>query len=454
MPVTAVAFWIVYVSGCVGALLYPAVGVMLYVFVYHINPETQWWGGSFASTGLRSSLTVALATVIGIALRCPKLGESGRQFPSILVLAFCFTALVVLSQILGYGPSPRGAQQAEKLIKIMIFLVLLVRCIRTPFEFHCLILAWVLGVAYIGYQAYGGIGVRYHGRLARGLGGPDFSDSSDLAIHLVASLPLIAVLFVQYRHTLARIFIAAIGALAVNTIVMTRTRNAVFGFLAMGVVAVFSLPREYRARGFLAMTLAVALAYQLVDPGWIERMRTISDYQSDASATSRIAYWTVAVEMTFEYPFGIGVGNFQRAVLDYVDELDVRRGAHSTYFECLAEVGPLGLLLLLSVLLLAYRRARHTRVQAVRRKLIRPVPHPLGITVDFNAGLHALGLQCALAAYVASAVFATRYCAEDLWLLIGMICCFSNVVRGWDELAAVEPVAALTPVHATAPQTG
>ena len=144
-----------------------------------------------------------------------------------------------------------------------------------------------------------------------------------------------------------------IGALAVNTIVLTRTRSALVGIAAICFVGILSLPRGYRFKGFVAVLAGLVLSIQLTDPGWWHRMRTISDYTSDDSAMRRLEYWQASLEMVRDQPLGVGFGNFEEVVKRYVPNLAITRCAHNTYLEVLAELGLLGMLLLVWVFTVA-----------------------------------------------------------------------------------------------------
>jgi len=308
MPLTAIMFWLVYIGGLCAAVVYPAAGVALYILVYHLHPETQWWGETVANSGIRTSLTVAIATVIGILVRRPRFVSGAKQFPAAYVLMLALITYALFTVTWADLTWPDTLQFAEKIVKMAIFVFILIRCVRKPEHFCLAMLAWVAGVAFLGYQAWGGIGVRAGGRLSVGLGGPDFAESSELCAHLVASLPLIGALFFTSRTWLGRGFALVAGALAVNTMIMTRTRNALFGLAAITIVIVLRLPKRYRLRGAAAIALGYLLAAQLTDPGWWERMRTIENYQQNTSAMQRITYWKAALDMAARNPAGIGLG--------------------------------------------------------------------------------------------------------------------------------------------------
>lgn len=451
MSLTAVAFWIVYGGGVCAAVLNPVVGVVLYVLVYHLNPETQWWGASVQAAGLRTSFTVALATGIGMLLRWPRLAPGARQFPLPMVLAVLFALLAVGSLAWGVQITPRGLYQAQKLVKVLIFVFMLVRCVRTPLHYQAVIVGWLIGVLYVGYEAQGGVARTAQGRLSSGLGGPDFAESSDLAVHLVATLPLVGAVFFMVRTWLGRGLTLLTGALAVNTLIMTRTRNALAGLALVTLGCVLALPRGYRVRGVLAVIAGTLLAVQLTDPGWWRRMETITRYHVDGSATARIVYWQAALQMVADHPFGIGLGNFHHLVMEYVPGLNMIRGAHNTFLACLAELGWPGLGVFVLLLAVTFRRLGRLRRAA------RDLPDLVDIVLfgrrsRFHLGWHAVALRAGLLGYLGCGLFTTRLYSEDLWLLLGLAMCLSNVSMQIRAACAhaTEPRAAAAP-HAGPP---
>jgi len=428
MSLTVIAFWIIYLLGVGAALMTPLVGVLLYILIYHLNPEYQWWGESVRVLGLRTSMTIVIATVAGIVLRFPRFEKHGSQAPLPIVLGIMLVIWACMSMAWGYGASDRGIYMAEKIIKVMIFILIMIRCVREPQHYHLFVIVWLCGVFYIGYQAYGNVGTHISGRLAHGIGGPDFAESSGLAVHLVSVLPLIGAMFFLSRCWWIRALILLTGALTINTLIMTRTRNAIVGVIAMVVVAMFSLPRGYRRKGWLAIAVGLFLSFYLTDSGWWSRIETITNYKSDPSATSRIAYWGAAIRMVQDYPMGIGLGNFHHVIQDYTPNLHKIRAAHSTYFAGLAELGYPGFTLLMLVIFTALWRLTRIRKQA--SQFDSDIPVQIGrLKMRFHLGWHAMALRVSLCGYLACGNFTTRLWTEDFWIMIGMVCCLSNITK-------------------------
>jgi O-antigen ligase len=441
MSLTALAFWIAYLGGTVGALFNPIAGIALYILVYHLNPETQWWGDSVRALELRTSFVVAAATGLGMLVRQPPLEHGARQLQAPFVLAAIFGLLALGSLVWGLEVTDRSEYLAEKFIKTLIILFILVRCVRTPLHYHVVIVSWLVGLAYLGYEATGGIGILQGGRLTAGLGGPDFNDSSGLAVHLVSSLPLIGAMFFMARTWRGRVLVLLTGAMVVNTIVATRTRNVLVGLAVMVGSGLLSLPRGYRLKGFLATAVGALLSVQLTDPGWWRRMETIFHYEQDASSTARLALWKAAAGMAVDHPFGIGLGNFHYAVMDYVPALTDPRSAHNTIAACLAELGWPGLFVFLTIVGLSLHRLK------VLQRIARESPGFTEIQLyrwrtRFHLGWHAVALRTALLGYLACSLFTTRLFTEDLWLLLGFGMCLVNVSQ---YMTAETPDQALAP---------
>lgn len=428
MSLTAIVFWMLYAVGTCAALARPIYGVLLYIVVYHVNPDYQWWNTGPGGIHIRPSLVAAAATVLGMMLNGMRTDEPRGRTPLSLILFILFVLYAGGSLLWGIEISDRGLVQVEKIFKVAIFVWLMHRLVCTPESYTLLLAAWLLGLGYIGYQAWGNVGVSVGGRLTDGIGGPDFSESSTLAAHLVASLPLIGAMFFCAKNLSTRIVVLGIGALTVNTIIMTRTRNVLAGLAALGVVTLFHLPRGYRLKGVLAMLAGVVLSLQLADPGWWARMRSVETYTQDASVLTRFAYWQASLQMAQDYPLGIGVGNFHTTVLEYLPALNMTRSAHSTYHECLAELGYPGLALFIGAI-----GAALLELRSARRRVMNADTHLdaglAGRCFSFHLSWHVMGLFGAIATYLGCALFVTRFFSEDLWLLVGMACCVATIAH-------------------------
>ena len=428
MSPTEIVFWLVFLGGNIMAMFNPTYGVLLYILVYCLNPEMQWWGANVRLLELRTSFLVAMSTSIGLLINWQRLRRGESQFRLMYVLMLGFLLYCFLVSMTGLQPlgSEHSRPRIDKLMRICIFVFLMTRVIRDVVRFRWLMWSWMAGTIYIGYQAWGGVGGVESGRLSSRLGGSDFNQSSGLAAHMVAMTAMAGFLFFSSQTRRGKFFALLAAACAVNTIILTRTRNALPGLVFLVFFGIMRLPRGVRLKCGFGIAVGLVLAVQLTDQGWWERMATLRTPNQDLSITRRYDYWRAAVEMASEYPWGVGVGNFRNLVPDYVDGLQIGRSAHSTYFQCLAELGWPGLMLYLSVLAAAMYHFEYAR--RVGRVWVTLPKSRSSLAAELRE-LHLLATANEVGAcgFLVSAAFTSRLWVEGLWVVLAMGCCLHNI---------------------------
>ncbi len=153
-------------------------------------------------------------------------------------------------------------------------------------------------------------------------------------------------------------------------IVGSQSRGAALGVVAMGIF----LWLKSRNRFFIGLVgmAAVALVFAVMPQQWFDRMASISNYQSDESAKTRINSWHMAFNLAKDRPFGGGYECFRDAMFArYAPEPGSVADAHSIYFEVMGEHGFVGFALFLALGLMTWftaswinkrtRRAPETR---------------------------------------------------------------------------------------------
>jgi probable O-glycosylation ligase (exosortase A-associated) len=184
-------------------------------------------------------------------------------------------------------------------------------------------------------------------------------DGNDFAWGLVVLLPLVLYLVIERHNLIVRALGLAGFATALIGIVGTQSRG---GTLAVGASTMYYVLFVSKRRGLAIAVVVLALAGGLAfaPSQYLSRMQTVSDYQADNSARSRLQAWGAATQMALDYPFGVGAGNFNSAYgRHYIpDESESQIvwgsgrwiSAHSVYFKVLGEYGFPGLALLLTII--------------------------------------------------------------------------------------------------------
>jgi O-antigen ligase len=155
------------------------------------------------------------------------------------------------------------------------------------------------------------------------------------------------------------------------------------GLICIGVLAVIMLRDVKRRLLYLGLMGAMGLAaVPFLPSSFTERMGTISTYQADNSAATRLAVWGWTWDYVQDNPTGGGfeayrlnqiqvatvstsgsgnVGSVQGAV-----QIDSGRAWHSAYFEMLGEQGFPGLILFILI-----HGAGLVRMEVLRRRYLR-----------------------------------------------------------------------------------
>lgn len=194
----------------------------------------------------------------------------------------------------------------------------------------------------------------------RRVGGP-IGDPNDFAFFLLPALALALGLRGSGRRAWPYDLAAALCALA---IVGTLSRGALVGVAAMTLLALVARMVRLRAALGILVVLGTALAFTAAAfPDLVDVSLHQKEYVAGQNVDERLQLWGAAARMTTEDPvLGLGPGAFALHHRDYMGTLpaDVNHPldvAHDTWLETSSELGLLGLVALVSILVLAYAGA-------------------------------------------------------------------------------------------------
>jgi probable O-glycosylation ligase (exosortase A-associated) len=252
-------------------------------------------------------------------------------------------------------------------------------------------------------------------------GGSFLGDGNDFALSLCILLPLTIALIPGSHGNIGRLFLAAVVGVMILAIVATQSRGAT---IAMAVVLCYLFVRgRQKAIGVGALAVCVLVLAIYAPQQYFERMRTISSYSEDSSASARIEAWKAGAKMALDNPvLGVGSGNFPHHFPHYRGkDAPVRwMNAHSMYFQVLGELGLPGIYVLLMLMIGGFRmnqRCERLTVAASRGATAAGhVTLPLGY---LNAMLIGLGIAGAFlsAAYYPHIFVVTGICVAQRAIL-------------------------------------
>jgi O-antigen ligase len=406
MSLTCIAFLIIYVAFAVACLAFhPRYGAIGYYATYIISPGTSWWGMPLAQRGFRFSQFMAFITILGLIIHLRRL-----RFRNIVtnqeICLFLFIVTVWIAGLL--NPAPFGEDnQATKLTKAALMILALRFSIDDLRSFRYLIWALLLASAWGAFDTRL-LANRVGSRIHIGSGGSDFLEGNFLAAHLAALLPLLGILILEGRMHI-KIFLTAISAIIVDTIIQCRSRGAFIAIMGGTACAIAFAPKGIRRNVFLLILAGIMGSLVLIDADFWRRMHTI-DFattitEQDSSSAGRLLAWRTAIAMASDHPMGVGYNNFKHFAGNYEPSI-LGKDTHNTYLRCLAELGIQGTILLslliLNALLQSFRLLRTPRLNS-----------------DSPAfAIMSYALCLSLSIYLLAGVFISLTFIEDFYLII------------------------------------
>lgn len=232
------------------------------------------------------------------------------------------------------------------------------------------------------------------------IGGTFLGDGNDFALSLCILLPLSVGLALALKARFRRTLVWIFSAVVLLAIIASQSRGGTLGLAAaLGYLWWGSKRRGY---GIFALGLCAVGVLMYAPEAYFQRMRTISTYEADSSATARIAAWKAGAKMALHNPvLGVGSGNFPNNFPRYRDADGPRRWmtAHSMYFLVLGELGLPGIVALLALVFGSLRANR--QIEKSKDFAQQPRPPP-----EAAAGLHMVRyLNAAIVGFAVAGAF-------------------------------------------------
>jgi hypothetical protein len=288
----------------------------------------------------------------------------------------------------------------DQLVKVIAMFVVMINVVRTPSRWKGLFwvsLAAALFLAANAINDYRTGQTPLEGYRVRGAAGGMFADPNDMALFLITVMPIVFTLLLSVERLAWKLFYGLCLIVLVGGMIFTFSRGGFIGFVFMVGVLAYKLGRGRRL-------LIGALAYAM-------RLATITDPSRDTlgSASERQQLLFQSVEVTLKHPlFGVGMGNFYHYTV---------RGkpSHNAYTQVSADLGLPALAAYLAFILVSLRYLRRIENETSSVNPYKEI-HYL-----------AIGLQAALAGYMASSFFLSVAYYWVVYYLVGYAVCLRRI---------------------------
>jgi len=309
----------------------------------------------FAAT-LPVAMLVALATIFRMAL-----GPGRHPLPwhPITVILLIFICWMSVTTPFALNPDTDSVTYSWiQSLKIFLMLFVTLMLVRGRQQIEQLIWVLVVSVGYFGTK--GGFftittGGSFH---VWGPTGTFIEGNNELALALVTCIPLMYYLSMTTINKWLRVGLRISMVLCVFSILGSQSRGAFLAIVAMLMFLVLKSKKPVMSTLVFGVILGLAALFMPAE--WHSRMETISEYQEDGSAMSRINTWKTILNMIADRPIvgaGYRVGSDLLYQLYSPGQWFKSFDAHSIYFQALGEHGIPGLLIYLTLGVVTWRSA-------------------------------------------------------------------------------------------------
>lgn len=280
---TALVYVLFFFFGCFKSLSgKPIWGIYIYFWSFYLHAPSQWWGENLPD--LRWSLLAGVVTFISLLLHKKDDWVFWRYRENTLLMLLLL--LVFIQWPITIRPDFH-TEYVFLLLKFIFFVFLLQNTLKTTHDIEKIIVANVLGGAYLAY-----IGITSHtsGRLG-GLGTAGMDGANQLGQHFTVLLFMGAFLLLA-KWKKVHVFVVIPGvAMILMAIFLTESRGVIMSLFLAGAASTFIIPKGTGGRWFTFSTAAILACSLLMGPQIVERFKGVNTDSTgemeDASAQSR-----------------------------------------------------------------------------------------------------------------------------------------------------------------------
>src|SRR5215510_14701243 len=128
MPIRAIVWLAVYITGAILAFVHPVGGLFAYFLDYYAHPPIRWWGKSLPD--LRWSLTISIVTLLAFFIKRDKLPEMKiKSFPQTKWLLLIVVNAIFVTSIFSVSPE-QSWNYTFDLAKLNVLYFLVLQIVR------------------------------------------------------------------------------------------------------------------------------------------------------------------------------------------------------------------------------------------------------------------------------------------------------------------------------------
>jgi O-antigen ligase len=326
---------------------------------------------------------VAGAVAVGAHLFTVFRGTRAGRIPLEVKVGFALVLCAAISVPTSVWPGYSVDVLFDRFLKsVTIFWLLgtLVSSVRRLRVFLWVLTATVVPMALTALAAFFS-GEILHGRIVlEGTRGIGSANPNDLALWISLVLPLTATLAMSTSRTGLRIVLAGIAALGIAGVVVTFSRAGVLTLALEAALFGLVLWRNRRVGGVLLVVVLAVVVASFVPEEFLGRFSTAVGTEQDESAFVRWRDSVAAAQYILTHPI-IGAGLGCDALVLNEMRGNTWTGVHNVYLAYGVDLGMVGLVLFVTLVVACYRSARKAASEVVRDATLRKLANGVRISL-------------------------------------------------------------------------
>jgi putative inorganic carbon (HCO3(-)) transporter len=387
-------------------LVGPYIALVLFMVIYYGRPE-DW------IPGLSNVPMAKIAGILALLALVISLRHIRNRFPREVIYLFLLIGQLFLASL--FSPVWRGGATMMTLdfAKVLLIVVVMITAVNTMGRLRQLIFVQTASVALIAAVTI--LKGRVLGGRLEGMLGGNYSNSNDLALAMVISLPLCLGLLFLTRNWLWKAAWALVMISMAYVVFLTGSRGGFISLMITAVVCLWHFAIRGRRRYILALVPLLGVIFWVSSGDMLSKRLNETfgskDPDTEAYASSeqrQLLFWR-SIEMTKQHPlFGVGPGNFEQVS-------GVWHETHNAFTQLSSEGGLPALILYVLILWHGFMNIRRTKRLAYRHtesRLLAGTLHASLIGYIVGSMFASVGFQFfpyILVAYTAALLSIAKY---------------------------------------------
>lgn len=335
-------------------------GLLAFTAVLYFRPQDQIPGLSLMPFADIAAIVGLTAMIVGRTAR----GLPVSRVTPELVAVAAFGLIMLVTAPFSVWVGGAVGTFTDIFVKVLLIYVLMTNTLVTIPRLHKFMTVVMLTTGYLAVRAVidyaRGFNLIENGRVQGAVGGM-FQNPNDMALNMVAVLPIALLVAVRAKTTAGRLLAGCVGLAMIWSVIVTYSRGGFIGLAVMMLIVGFHVARR-RPSAVAGAVLAMLLALPLVPASYWERVSSITDDSLDATGSreARRVLLREAWNTFLTFPItGVGAGMFQ--VYNPPGRVEIWRETHNVVLQVAAELGMGGLLIFTFLLCRALTAGRTTR---------------------------------------------------------------------------------------------